>query len=177
MSSSEDQKGPGAPRTSGMPQEPEVSSPGRPVSPVVETDESGGRSAMMSLRRKGKGGKNPPPPTCGGGDGDGEGGEDEYMLRMSFLEHLEELRFRIIRALMVVGVAFCLSMWFSEKLWAIVSAPAVEALKALNFEPYLVQITPMEGFNVIWMKLPILCAIFLSSPWIFYQIWGFISPG
>ena len=35
----------------------------------------------------------------------------------------------------------------------------------------------MEQFNVIWVKLPILCAVFLSSPWIVYQIWAFISPG
>ena len=30
---------------------------------------------------------------------------------------------------------------------------------------------------MIWIKLPVLCAIFLSSPWILLQVWGFISPG
>jgi sec-independent protein translocase protein TatC len=35
----------------------------------------------------------------------------------------------------------------------------------------------MEGFQIIWVKLPILCAIFLSSPWILYQVWAFIAPG
>ena len=35
----------------------------------------------------------------------------------------------------------------------------------------------MEGFNVIYIKLPLLVAVFLGSPWIFYQIWSFISPG
>jgi sec-independent protein translocase protein TatC len=35
----------------------------------------------------------------------------------------------------------------------------------------------MDVFNIIWMKLPILCAIFLGSPWILYQVWAFISPG
>ena len=35
----------------------------------------------------------------------------------------------------------------------------------------------MDTFNIIWMKLPLLCAIFLGSPWILYQVWLFISPG
>src|ERR1017187_3787884 len=48
----------------------------------------------------------PPPPPGGGGDD-----EDDGMLRMSFLEHLEELRTRIIRALMGVAVAFGLSLF------------------------------------------------------------------
>ena len=35
----------------------------------------------------------------------------------------------------------------------------------------------MDTFQIIWMKLPILCAVFLSSPWILYQVWAFIAPG
>src|ERR1035441_3785243 len=61
-------------------------------------------------RRPGGGGKTPPPPPPppGGGGDD----EDDGMLRMSFLEHLEELRTRIIRALMGVAVAFGLSLFY-----------------------------------------------------------------
>ena len=96
---------------------------------------------------------------------------------MSFLEHLEELRSRIIRALVGIGVAFLISLIYTDALWAFVCQPAVTALKSLGWPQELVQITPMEAFNVIWVKLPILCAVFLSSPWILYQVWGFISPG
>ena len=49
------------------------------------------------------------------------------MLRMSFMEHLEELRNRIIRALYGLGIAFVLSLGFASKLWDIVSDPAVDA--------------------------------------------------
>jgi sec-independent protein translocase protein TatC len=35
----------------------------------------------------------------------------------------------------------------------------------------------MEGFNIIYLKLPLLVSIFLGSPWILYQVWAFISPG
>ena len=120
------------------------------------------------------GGRTPPPPPP---PDDTSGEDDEGMLRMSFLEHLEELRSRIIKALLGVAVAFAISLTFTYQLWQFVSQPAVQALKSLGYEPTLVQIEPMEGFNIIWMKLPILCSVFLASPWIVYQVWGFISPG
>ncbi len=100
------------------------------------------------------------------------------MLRMSFLGHLEELRSRIIRSLMGVAVAFMVSLIYTNALWDFVCQPAVSALKTLGYkEQNLVQIEPMEAFNVIWFKLPVLCAIFLASPWVLYQVWPFISPG
>ncbi|MBA3916553.1 MAG: twin-arginine translocase subunit TatC, partial [Acidobacteriales bacterium] len=100
------------------------------------------------------------------------------MLRMSFLEHLEELRKRLFYALGGFVVAFLLSLTFCKELWAVVSAPAVEALKSLHVNPpNLSQITPMEAFNVIWVKVPVLCSIFLASPWLLYQVWAFVSPG
>jgi sec-independent protein translocase protein TatC len=109
---------------------------------------------------------------------DPETEEEEGMLRMSFLGHLEELRSRIFKMLAGVGVAFFLSLTFCNPLWLAVSAPAKDALTSLGIHPpNLVAITPMEQFNIIWFKLPTLVAIFLSSPWIVYQVWAFISPG
>ncbi len=100
------------------------------------------------------------------------------MLRMSFMEHLEELRSRIIRALYGLGIAFILALGFANKLWDFVSDPAVEALKHLHVNPpRLVILTPMEAFSVIWVELPLLASVFIASPWIVYQLWAFISPG
>lgn len=126
-------------------------------------------------RRFGGGGRGVPPSRHGLNSGDDE---EEHMLRMSFLEHLEELRTRLIRALIGVAVAFFASLIFSNQLWNFVRQPAVQALTTLHIDPpELVQISPMEGFNIIWFKLPVVCAIFLSFPWILYQVWAFISPG
>lgn len=125
-------------------------------------------------RKRFGGGKTPPPPPPDGSDGDED---DEGMARMSFLEHLEELRSRIIKALIGVAVAFGASLLFCDQLWNVVRQPATRALIQLGYQPNLAQITPMETFNVIWFKLPVLCAIFLSSPWILYQVWAFIAPG
>ncbi len=125
-----------------------------------------GGGALERARRR-MGGGPPPPPDD----------EEEGMLRMSFLEHLEELRRRIISALVGLGVAFGVSFLFCDQLWNIIKQPAVTALKTLGYPQRLVQTTPMETLNIIWFKLPLVCAIFISSPWVFYQIWAFISPG
>jgi sec-independent protein translocase protein TatC len=133
-------------------------------------------TALEKIRARLGGHKVPPapPPPGGGGDDDDEDG----MLRMSFLDHLQELRSRIIKILIGVAVAFGLSLTFSGPLWNVVCQPAVEALQTLKVvPPELASLEPMEGITIIWFKLPVLCAIFLSSPWILYQIWAFIAPG
>jgi sec-independent protein translocase protein TatC len=117
----------------------------------------------------------PPPPPPPPKEPDDE--EEEGMLRMSFMEHLEELRSRIIKMLAGLAVAFVLSLVFANKLWEIVSAPAIEALQHLKYTPYLVQISPMETFSIVWVKLPMLTSVFVASPWILYQVWAFIAPG
>lgn len=122
----------------------------------------------------------PPPPADSADDDDEEDGDadENGMLRMSFMEHLEELRSRLIKALMGVGVAFFASIIFANKLWLVVSEPATDALTKLGVDPpKLAQIKPMEVFTTVWVKLPILVAIFLASPWVLYQVWAFIAPG
>ena len=99
------------------------------------------------------------------------------MLRMSFLQHLEELRTRIIRSLWGLAVAFALSLAFTDRLWTAVCQPAAAALKTLGYEQTLYAVDPMEGFMIIWFKLPVVISIFVASPWVLYQIWAFVSPG
>jgi sec-independent protein translocase protein TatC len=134
-------------------------------------------AAIEATRRRfGNAGRRPPPgPPSDGGDGGDE--DDEGMLRMSFLQHLEELRSRIIKSLIGVAVSFGGSLLFSQQLWDFVVKPATLALRSLGYKEELTQIEPMEVFNIIYFKLPIVCAIFLSCPWLLYQVWAFVSPG
>jgi sec-independent protein translocase protein TatC len=120
--------------------------------------------------------KPPPPPPPPPKDPEDE--EEDGMLRMSFMEHLEELRTRILHMLVGVVVIFFVSLLFCNQLWKVISMPAVDALKQLGVNPPdLVLISPMDTFQIIWMKLPLLVSIFLGSPWILYQVWKFIAPG
>lgn len=104
--------------------------------------------------------------------------EDQGMLRMSFLEHLEEMRHRIIRALVGLGVAFLGCMIFAYQIWDVISAPALDALTKVGANPAKLVINePLEAFSVIWVKVPFVVSLFVASPWVLYQLWAFIAPG
>jgi sec-independent protein translocase protein TatC len=103
--------------------------------------------------------------------------EPEEMERMTFVEHLTELRSRLIKALLGLAVAFAVSLTFTDPLWRFICRPAGQALRSLGYPPQLYVFDPMDGFQIIWVKLPIVWAIFLGSPWVLYQLWAFIAPG
>lgn len=115
----------------------------------------------------------PPPPPPPPGDG---GDEEEGMLRMSFLEHLEELRSRLIKMLIGFGVAFLMCLAAAQPIWLAIEAPAASALHKIG-KGSLVAISPLEQFSIIYMWAPLVAAIFVASPWILYQVWAFIAPG
>jgi len=120
----------------------------------------------------------PPPAAPPPKEEEPEDEDDDGMLRMSFLGHLEDLRKRLLYMIAGLGVAFIVCLTFCAELWKVVAQPAVAALKELKVDPpQLVQISPMDAFTIIWMKLPLLCSVFIASPWILYQIWLFVAPG
>src|SRR3989442_659383 len=122
------------------------------TAPAVET-------ALVPAQAGGGGGTPPPPPP----PEDEEDEDGEGMLRMSFLEHLEELRYRIIHALMGFGVAFLACIVFANQLWQIVEAPAADALRKIGARDKLVIIDPMEGFSIIWVWTPLVATMFVAS--------------
>ena len=149
------------------------STSGTPVVATVETiaDAPSRSTPAAQSGGSGKPPKPPPPP-------DEENSEEDGMARMSFLEHLEELRKRLLLAMGGVGVAFFVCLLFSDELWSVVMGPASRALQDLHVNPPTLKlISPMDTFQILWMKVPILFAVFLSSPWILYQVWAFIAPG
>src|SRR5580658_4844448 len=129
------------------------------------------RRSLLPARMGGGRGAPPPPPA----DGDED---DEGMLRMSFLQHLEELRSRLIKAISGALVAFIACIGFGKWLWDIIKAPAVDALTRIGIHPpQLVSTEPMESFNIMWFKVPAVASLFVAAPWILYQVWAFIAPG
>src|SRR5436853_460495 len=98
--------------------------------------------------------------------------EEQQELRgqMSFLDHLEELRRRIINMLIAVGVAFGLCYYYNQELFKIVSRPIISVVGTLNF------MTPTEPFN-LGIKIAFVASLFVAAPFIMAQIWLFISPG
>jgi sec-independent protein translocase protein TatC len=108
----------------------------------------------------------------------GDDGEDSGLLRMSCLEHLEELRTRILRALCGFGLVFLLCAIFSQQLFEAVLAPGLLALRNTGIPgAHFVAIDVFERFSIIWVWTPVVASIFLASPLVLYQGWAFISPG
>ena len=92
---------------------------------------------------------------------------------MSLLDHLEELRVRLVRVLIAAGVGFAICFAYAEKILELMLQPLKEVLPPSS----TIQTTALtEGFFVS-MKAAFVAGLFLASPVIFYQIWSFVAPG
>lgn len=100
----------------------------------------------------------------------------EHMGAMSFLEHLEELRRRIIYALLAVAAAFFACWYYAEGIFALMQVPIMEALRNHKLDTKLVYLNPTEPFNM-YLKVAFIAGLFVASPFVLYQLWLFISPG
>lgn len=102
--------------------------------------------------------------------------EKESMPTMGFLDHLEELRKRIIYSVIAVAVGFGACWGYREQIYGIMQKPIMDALKANGMAEKLVYLNPTEPFN-LYLKVAALAGLFLTSPFVLYQVWMFISPG
>lgn len=92
---------------------------------------------------------------------------------MSFLDHLEEMRWRIIKAIIgiVIGAVIC-GIFIDWIMNSFLLAPALSTeppLPLINLKPY--------GQLVLYMEVVLVGGIILSIPNVFYQFWKFIEPG
>src|SRR6185295_19192064 len=86
--------------------------------------------------------------------------------KMSFMEHLGELRVRIVRALTGLLIGTVIALPFSQYIVDWLARPITK----LNYE--LVFTAPAEAF---WVQMKV--GIFISAPVILWQVWAFIAPG
>ena len=90
--------------------------------------------------------------------------------KMPFLEHLGELRTRIVRALISLLVGTLVALPFSQNLVDWLARPITK----LGYE--LVFTAPAEAFWV-QMKVGLIAGLFVGAPGILWQVWGFVAPG
>jgi len=103
-------------------------------------------------------------------------GQPHEMPAMSFLEHLEELRRRLIYSIIAVAVGFFFCWGYAEKIFALMQRPIIDALQRNGMPEKLVYLNPTEPFN-LYLKIGLMAGIFVACPFILYQVWMFVSPG
>ena len=91
----------------------------------------------------------------------------------SFLSHLFELRDRLIRALLAIGIVFlCLFPWAKE-LYALLAQPLLATLPKGG----QMIATDVVGVFLVPMKVALMVAFLIALPYVLYQVWAFIAPG
>ncbi|MGA3065733.1 MAG: twin-arginine translocase subunit TatC [Tepidisphaeraceae bacterium] len=101
---------------------------------------------------------------------------DPTQFQMSIGDHLEELRRRILLALLgiaVVGVG-CLAV--GQRLVGIFCRPLFDALQKSDLNPQIFTEQLADGF-MVYLKISLIVAAALASPWVIYQLWQFVSAG
>ena len=94
--------------------------------------------------------------------------------KMSFLEHLDELRRRLIISIIGVLVAFLICWFFRKEIYQFLAQPVIQFLP--EEDKRLAFISLSEPF-FLYMKLAFLSGIFFASPVVLSQLWLFIAPG
>ena len=93
--------------------------------------------------------------------------------KMSFLDHLDELRKRIVWALVGVVIGFAISIAFLNPLWDFVMGPMQ---RLLGPGQQLIYTDPTEAL-MLYVKIAVIAGILIASPLVMYQVWLFIAPG
>lgn len=91
------------------------------------------------------------------------------------MEHLSELRIRLVRYSIAVAIGFCAAYSFKEKLFGVLIAPLVKAMGGSQNAPMIFTSLP-EAF-LTYLKTSLVVGIVLSTPVLFYEFWMFFSPG
>jgi sec-independent protein translocase protein TatC len=93
-----------------------------------------------------------------------------------FDTHLTELQYRLILGLIGTFIAVSVCLIKGDFFLKMITHPYLRATRTLGIIPKLQAIDPTESF-LIYLKTSLLFGLIFSSPWIFYQLWAFISKG
>jgi sec-independent protein translocase protein TatC len=93
--------------------------------------------------------------------------------RMGFLEHLDELRTRIVRSCLAIGAGMLVAFFFYDRLGDFILAPTLATLPAGDA---LIFTKPGEGL-AFYLDIAFIGGIVLAAPFVMYQVWLFIAPG
>ena len=101
------------------------------------------------------------------------GASADELPRMTLLEHLEELRRRLVAALAGLTVGFLVCWAFAPRIFEFLARPIYRHLPPGSKLAYLGVTDPF----MLYVKVAALAGAFLTAPFVLYQVWGFVAPG
>ena len=99
--------------------------------------------------------------------------EREQLAEGSLISHLVELRDRLLRAVIAIGVLFVPCALYSNQLFTLIATPLIEKMPAGTS---MIATTLVAPFMAP-LKLALFIALFLAMPYVLYQAWAFVAPG
>ncbi len=97
----------------------------------------------------------------------------DELSRMSLMDHLEELRGRLVRSILALAVAFLPCYYFVDEIFAFLQAPIIKLLPEGRRLAY----TGVTDPFILYFKVAALAAVFVASPFLLFQFWRFVAPG
>ena len=101
---------------------------------------------------------------------------DKKIKQSSFVEHLTELRSRLVKSIVYLFIFFIVCYFFAENIYSFLVAPYADAVKDDEVNRRMIFTALHETF-ITYLKVAFFAAIFITSPIILTQIWKFVAPG
>ena len=101
---------------------------------------------------------------------------EEKNKQSSFVEHLTELRSRLVKSVIYLFIFFVVCYFFAENIYSFLLSPYAEAVKDDEINRRMIFTALHETF-ITYLKVAFFAAMFLASPIILTQIWKFVAPG
>lgn len=95
---------------------------------------------------------------------------------MSFGEHLDDLRGRVILAILGIVPIFVVGLIFGRPILEVLILPVQRALRQAGLPAVLQATSPIEGFSA-YVRVAVVLTLVVGSPWVLYQLWRFVAPG
>jgi sec-independent protein translocase protein TatC len=102
--------------------------------------------------------------------------EQEAGGKMSFFEHLVDLRKRLITSAIAIALGAMVGVSISQRVIDLISRPMQEALRKQHLDDKLIYTSPAGLINII-ITFGIYIGVVLAAPFVLYQVWLFIAPG
>lgn len=102
--------------------------------------------------------------------------QEDPTAKMTFFDHLSELRKRLINSLVAIGLGLCVGLYFSDKAYEYLIHPMHKALREVNLQDHLVYLSPLTPLR-LYINVGLYLGVVLASPYVLYQLWLFIAPG